>query len=376
MVQSAIDAIVDYTTNSNANLGGNYITSQETREHIVEARKAMADFMGFEPGEIAFGPNMTTLAFSVSRALSKTWKEGDEIVVTELDHRANVDPWRLAAEEHGVTIRWIRLDIEAFTLDLNDLSQTINEKTKLVAIGHASNGVGTINNVRKIAERAKEVGALVVVDAVHSAPHVLMDPDEMMADVVFCSSYKFFGPHIGIVGIRKVLFENLEVYKVNPSPIYVPDKLETGTQNFEGIAALTPTIDFIASLGEGETRREKIINAFEVLEEYEDMLANKLRNALHSIPGVKQFQAEAEVHKTPTIAFRINGFTPEEICTYLAEKHSVFAGNGHFYAQTIGELLDLNNQGGWVRTGMAPYTSEDDVDRLVDGIKKLIASKK
>jgi selenocysteine lyase/cysteine desulfurase len=177
MVQSAIDTMVDYATNSNANQGGSYITSQETGKYVSEARKAMADFMGYEPDEIAFGPNMTTLAFSVSRALARTWKEGDEIVVTELDHRANVDPWRIAAEERGVTLRWIRLDIETFKLDLKGLTQTINEKTKLVAIGHASNGVGTINDVRAIAERAKEVGALVVVDAVHSAPHIVMDRD-------------------------------------------------------------------------------------------------------------------------------------------------------------------------------------------------------
>lgn len=376
MVQSAIDTMVDYLTNSNANQGGSYITSQETGEYVVEARKAMADFMGFDQGEIAFGPNMTTLAFSVSRALAKTWNEGDEIVVTELDHRANVDPWKIAAEEHGVTVRWIRLDIETFTLDLKDLSQIINEKTKLVAIGHASNGVGTINDVRKIAERAKEVGALVAVDAVHSAPHIIMDPDELLADMIFCSSYKFFGPHVGIVGIRKELFEKLEVYRLNPAPSDVPGKLETGTANLEGIAALTPTIEFFASLGEGGTRREKIITAVHLIEEYEDKLANKLRNVLAEIPEVTMFQAEAEVRKTPTVAFRIDGFSPEEICVYLAEEHTVFAGNGHFYAQTVGELLDLNNQGGWVRTGMAPYTSEEDVDRLIFGIKELISKSK
>ncbi|OLS20090.1 MAG: putative cysteine desulfurase [Candidatus Heimdallarchaeota archaeon LC_2] len=372
MVQSSIDAMVEYSTNSNANQGGSFITSQETGEYVANARKAMADFMGFDQDEIAFGPNMTTLTFSVSRALARNWKEGDEIVVTELDHRANVDPWRIAAEEHGVTIRWIRLDIETFTLDLSDLSQIINEKTKLVAIGHASNGVGTINDVRKIAERAKEVGALVAVDAVHSAPHVVMGRDELLADMIFCSAYKFFGPHVGIVGIRTELFETLDVYRLNPAPSDVPGKLETGTANHEGIAALIPTIDFLASLGEGETRREKIISAFSRIEEYEDMLADKLRNVLSEIPEIKMFQAEVDVRKTPTIAFRIDGHSPKEICKYLAEEHSVFAGDGHFYAETIGELLELNNQGGWVRTGMAPYTSVEDVDKLINGIKQLI----
>jgi selenocysteine lyase/cysteine desulfurase len=192
--------------------------------------------------------------------------------------------------------------------------------------------------------------------------------------MIFCSSYKFFGPHIGVVGIRRELFESLEVYKVNPSPKYFPDKLETGTQNLEGIAALTPTIDFIASIGQGSTRREKIISAFSAIEEYEDMLADKLRNALSDIPEITMFQAEADVRKTPTVAFRVRGNPPKEVCKYLAEEHSVFAGDGHFYAQTIGELLELNNEGGWVRTGMAPYTSEEDVDRLIYGLKQLISN--
>ena len=217
-----------------ANLHGAFPTSLETEEIPRDTRRAVADFLGAEPDEVAFGANMTTLTFAISRALARTWDAGSEIVVTELDHRANVDPWLLAAAERGVRVRWIGVNPETLTLDLDDIESAINDKTKLVAVGLASNAVGTINDVAAIARRAREAGAFVAVDAVHAAPHVPIDRDAMGADVLTCSAYKFFGPHVGAAVVRRDLLEALSVCKVELAPDYIPDKLETGTQIHEG----------------------------------------------------------------------------------------------------------------------------------------------
>jgi len=372
MVRSSIDAIMKYMCNGCANLHGNYPTSIETEKHLLEARQAIADLVGAKSEEVAFGPNTTTLAFSVSRALSRIWKKGDEIVVTELDHRANVDPWRLAAEVKEATIRWIKLDMEKFTLKMDDLEEIINRNTKVVAVGLASNGVGTINDVKTIASLAKEVGAIVAVDAVHAAPHILIDRDELSADILFLSGYKFFGPYIGFAVIKKDLFKTLRPYKVTASPEYIPDNLETGTQNHAALAGIKPVIDFIASLGEGTTRRDKIINAYKKIESYENYLAGKIRNALKQMPKIILLQAPDSVPKTPTISFRVKGISPAEVCKYLCNNHSIFLGDGHFYAQTIGDILDLNRLGGWVRAGLAPYNTKEEVLRFIQGLKELI----
>jgi cysteine desulfurase family protein (TIGR01976 family) len=236
VARQAIEAISGYMERGGANLHGVFPTSTETEEILADTRRAAADFLGSAPDEIAFGANMTTLTFAISRALAQEWDENSEIVVTELDHRANVDPWVLAAAERGARVRWVRVTPETLTLDEKDLEQNINENTKLVAMGLASNAVGTVNDVATVAERARDAGALVAVDAVHAAPHIPVDRGAIGADIITCSAYKFFGPHVGVTAIRRDLFEKLDVYRLEPAPEYIPDKLETGTQNHEGIA--------------------------------------------------------------------------------------------------------------------------------------------
>ena len=286
VAKPAIDATSSYMNRGGANLHGAFPTSVETEEILRDTRQAVADFLGAEPDEIAFGANMTTLTFAISRALSRTWDANSEIVVTELDHRANVDPWLLAAAEKGTEVRWIKVDPERLTLDPDDIERAINNSTKLVAVGLASNAVGTINDVAAIAERAHEAGAFVAVDAVHAAPHLPIDRDTLGADALTCSAYKFFGPHVGAAVVKHDLLEAMSVYKVEPAPSYIPDKLETGIQNHEGIAGVKGALDFISSLGDGASPREKLVSGMRILEEYEADLAERFRAALREIPGV------------------------------------------------------------------------------------------
>ncbi|KAA0957050.1 cysteine desulfurase-like protein [Planococcus sp. ANT_H30] len=371
VVSSAIQAIARYMERGGGNLHGAFPSSWETEEVISEARLAVADFLNVQAKEVAFGANMTTLTIAIANALGKKFKAGDEIVVTEMDHRANVDPWIMMAEDRGLTVRWVKVDTETKTLDLTELNELINEKTKIVAIGMASNAIGTIVDLKPFAERAKKVGALLIADAVHAAPHVPMDRDDMEIDILLCSAYKFFGPHIGIAAIKEEIFKDLEPYKLTTSPSYYPDKLETGTQNHEGIAGIRPAIEFFAGFGEGETRRARILSGVAHIESYENSLANRLREGLSAIEGVIVTQAAANVPKTPTVAFQVAGVEPGEICKKLAEDHSIFVAAGHFYASTLGEVLGVNDSGGWVRAGLAPYSTEEEVDRLIGAIKEL-----
>lgn len=371
VVNSAIQAITAYMERGGANLHGAFPSSWETEEILSEARQAVADFLNVQAKEVAFGANMTTLTIAIANALGKKFKKGDEIVVTEMDHRANVDPWIMMAEDRGLTVRWIKVDAETKTLDLTQLDTQINDNTKIVAVGMASNAIGTVVDLQPFAERAKEVGALLVADAVHAAPHLPIDRDQQQIDILLCSAYKFFGPHIGIAAIREDVFKELEPYKLTTSPAYYPDKLETGTQNHEGIAGISPAIEFFAQFGEGKSRRERILSGMEQIEVYENSLANRLREGLSAIEGVTVTQAALNVPKTPTVAFQVNGIEPGEICRRLAEEHSIFVAAGHFYASTLGDVLGVNDSGGWVRAGLAPYSTEEEVERLIDAIKNL-----
>jgi cysteine desulfurase family protein (TIGR01976 family) len=371
VARQAIDAITDYMERGGANLHGVFPTSTETEEILADTRSAAANFLGAAPDEVAFGANMTTLTFEISCALASGWDEDSEIVVTELDHRANVDPWFIAAAEQGVRVRWVRVDPETLTLDQNDLEQNINDRTKLVAIGLASNAVGTINDVAAVAEKAHSAGALVAVDAVHAAPHIPLDRDAIGADIITCSAYKFFGPHVGVTAIRRDLFEKMGVYRLDPAPDHIPDKLETGTQNHEGIAGVKGAIDFISSLGEGTSRREKLTSAMQTIEEHEADLATKFRAALRDLPGVKLYAAPDGVRKTPTIAFRVQGHTPEAVCARMLE-HGFFIAAGDFYASTLAEKLGIGERGGFVRAGLAPYNSEEEVERFVEALERFV----
>lgn len=371
VVKSAITAIASYMENGGANLHGAFPSSWETEAIIAEAKGAISDFLNVRPNEVAFGANMTTLTIAIANALGKQFKAGDEIVVTQMDHRANVDPWLMMAEDRGLTVRWIPVDTETLTLDLSKLDELINGKTKMVAVGLASNAIGTIVDIKPITERAKAVGALVAADAVHAAPHIPIDRDAQDIDILLCSAYKFFGPHIGIAAIKEEIFKDLKPYKLTTSPSYYPDKLETGTQNHEGIAGIRPAIEFFASFGEGETRREQILSGIERIEAHENKLANRLREGLGAISKVTVWQAAPDIPKTPTIAIQVEGYAPEEVCKILAEQYSIFTAAGHFYASALGERLDVNKTGGWVRAGLAPYNTEEEVERFITAIAEL-----
>jgi cysteine desulfurase family protein (TIGR01976 family) len=367
--RQAIDAMAGYMQRGGANLHGVFPTSTETEEILADTREAAADFLGAAPDEVAFGANMTTLTFAISRALSRQWDEDSEIVVTELDHRANVDPWLIAAREKGAKVRWVRVDPETLTLDHDDLERNINERTKLVAVGLASNAVGTVNDVGAVAEMAH--GAIVAVDAVHASPHIPVDRDAIGADVITCSAYKFFGPHVGVTAIKRDLFERMDVDRLDPAPDHIPDKLETGTQNHEGIAGVKGAIDFIASLGEGPSRRERLTSAMSAVEEYEADLAAKFRSGLGDLPGVKLYAAPDGIRKTPTIAFRVEGHSPEEVCARMLE-HGFFIAAGDFYASTLAEKLGILDSGAFVRAGLAPYNTQEEVDEFVTALEGLV----
>jgi len=367
---TAIEAMAGYLLKGSANVHGVFGTSVETDALILRARASMADLLGGRPDEVAFGANMTTLNYAISRAMAREWREGDEVVVTELDHRANVDPWLSAAEDKGVQVRWIRVDRERLTLETSGLSEILGPRTKVVAIGLASNAVGTINDVKTIARAAHEAGAKVVVDAVHAAPHIFIDRDDIGADVILCSAYKFFGPHVGIASIRRDLFDSLETYKVLPQSLDRPDKIETGTLNHEGIAGVEGAVQFIASLSEGQNRREKIRSSMEAIESYEDSLARWVRERLRAIPAVRLFAAPDWIRKTPTIAFRVKGRTPQEVCCH-ALKRGVYIASGDFYATTLAQVLGIGETGSWIRAGLAPYTTRAEVERLVESVEEI-----
>ena len=367
----AIQAMTRYMREGGANLHGAFATSRETGEILAQARRSMAAFLDAEADEVAFGANMTTLTLAVSRALGRTWRTGDEIVVTELDHRANVDPWVLAARDAGAKVRWLPVDTETFTLDLDDLRDTLNERTKLVAVNLASNAVGTITDVAGIAERAREVGALVAVDAVHAAPHIPIDREAIGADIVTCSAYKFFGPHVGITAIRREVFEALDVYSPEPAPDNIPDKLETGTQNHEALAGVSAAVEFIASLGRGGNLRERIVDGMANVEAHEAELADRLRGELTAMPGVTVYAAPDGVRKTPTIAFRVADRTPLEVCEYMSER-SIFVAGGDFYASTLSEKLGIRETGGFVRAGLAPYNTEAEIEAFLGAVREFV----
>jgi cysteine desulfurase family protein (TIGR01976 family) len=371
VARQAIEAIAGYMERGGANLHGVFPTSTETEEILADTRMAAADFLGATPDEVGFGANMTTLTFGISRALARGWDRDSEIVVTELDHRANVDPWLIAAAEQGARVRWVRVDPETLTLDEIDLEQSITGRTRLVAIGLASNAVGTVNDVAAVAERAHSVGALVAVDAVHAAPHLPVDRDGIGADIITCSAYKFFGPHVGVTAIRRELFEKMGVYRLDPAPDYIPDKLEMGTQNHEGIAGVKGALDFISSLGDGTSQREKLTSAMKAVEEHEAPLAETFRTGLREIPGVKLYAAPDGVRKTPTMAFRVEGHAPEELCSRMLE-HGFFIAAGDFYASTLAEKLGIGDSGGFIRAGLAPYNTEEEVERFVEALEAIV----
>jgi cysteine desulfurase family protein (TIGR01976 family) len=391
VAQQVIDAMVSYFLEANANSHGAFLTSERTDQVIAAARSAMADFLhASSPNEIVFGPNMTTLTFAFSRAIGKTLQPGDEIVVTILDHDANVAPW-LALQERGVVIRTVDVHPENVSLDMEEMRAKITERTRVVAVGYASNAVGTINDVATIIRWAHEVGSLAWIDAVQFAPHGPIDVQALDADFLVCSSYKFFGPHLGILYGKAEHLEKFPAYKVRPASDSIPDRWETGTQNHEGLAGLVGVIDYLAMIGrEHSTQYSHLFNvdlggisysgrqrelkiAMHAMMDYERGLSAQLLAGLREINGLQVYgitNPQQLASRVPTIACNIEGHSPRELAEHLASQ-GIFAWDGNYYALGIMERLGLETKGGALRFGMAHYNTLNEIDRVLQCLEQV-----
>lgn len=410
VAQQVIDAMISYFREANANTGGAFITSQRTDQLIAATRSAMADFLhAASPGEIVFGPNMTTLTFAFSRAIGKTLQPGNEIVVTTLDHDANVAPW-LALQERCVVIRTVDINPEDITLNMQDMHNKINERTKLVAVGYASNAVGTINDVATVIRWAHQVGALVWIDAVQFAPHGPIDVQALDADFLVCSSYKFFGPHLGILYGKAEHLQRFPAYKVRPASDPAPDRWETGTQNHEGLAGLLGAIDYLALIGRDQIRtgvmEHSLRSAFQIsapltedttntlftedtantsysqrqrelkiamqaIMDYERRLAVQLLAGLREIKGLRVYgitNPQSLTWRVPTVACTIEGHHPRELAERLAA-HGIYTWDGNYYALGVMERLGLEVHGGALRLGMVHYNTHEEIDRVLSALE-------
>jgi cysteine desulfurase family protein (TIGR01976 family) len=391
--QRVIDAISGYLSRDNANTDGAYSTSRRTNAVLAEARAAMGDFLNCGADEIVFGPNMTTLTYAMSRAIGRDLGPGDEILVTRLDHDANVSPWLALAEqgrEKGVTIRWAEIHEEDCTLDLDDLASKINEKTKLVAVGYASNAVGTINPVKEIVRLAHAAGALAYVDAVHYGPHGLIDVAALDCDFLVCSTYKFFGPHMGVLFGKREHLQRQRPYKVRPLSDAIPLRWEWGTLNHECIAGITACVEYIADLGRrslfqtSATRRAAIVAAFEAIHHYEHSLMERLITGLKQIPSLKLYGITDPTRfseRCPTLALRavhqnanqIAEQTPLALATKLGDR-GFFTWDGNYYALNLTERLDVEKTGGFLRIGLVHYNTVEEVDRLLAALQEIMGA--
>jgi cysteine desulfurase family protein (TIGR01976 family) len=400
--REVVGAVTAYLVNHNANTHWNYPTSAETDQILAEARQALADFVGGDPSGIVFGANATTLAFHVSRALARRFTPNDEIVSTELDHHANVGPWQALSREAGCKLEVVRFDPATGQLDWNDFEQKVTKRTKLVAVGAASNALGTITDVRRAARLAHSVGALAFIDAVHYAPHNLVDVRALECDFVICSAYKFYGPHVGILWCRRDLLETLPFAKLDPAPNTAPERAETGTLNHEGIAGAAAAVNFLASLsppspaergqvaldspwrgegalkpspagrGQGEgasSRRSQLSTAYAELHMRSAQQIQQLWHGLASINAVKLYGPPPTSPRTPTVAFSVNGIPSSEVARRLADS-ALFLSHGNFYAATVIDRLNLAPDG-LVRAGCACYTTPGEIDRLIAAIADL-----
>lgn len=382
--QSVIDAVTDYYLHKNANAGGVFATSQRNDEMVASVREIAADFFNAPSAdEIVFGPNMTTLNFSLSRALAKTLLAGDEIVITCMDHDANVSPWLRIASDYDLTIRKVDIRVEDCTLDMGSLEAALSERTKIVATVHASNAVGTINPISQIAQMTHAAGALHIVDAVQSAPHIPLDVQAIGCDFLLCSAYKFFGPHIGLMWGRYDLLQSLPAYKVRPAKDTAPERWETGTPSFETIAGVGAALSYLASMadlvddqpqlnGSYSGRRLALKQAMTAISLYERELAANLIAALMAVPGVTIAGITDPTRygqRVPTVAFVREGYTPEEIATHLAKQH-IYVWHGNYYAVEIMERLNRSEHG-MVRIGLAHYNTHDEIDRLIAALMSM-----
>ncbi len=369
--KQVMDAIRDYLLNANANTYGAFLTSRRTNEMILSARAAMADFFHCDPDEVVFGQNMTTITFALARAIGRELKPGDEIVVTTLDHDANVAPWR-ALEDGGAVIRQVDICEADCTLDLDDLKRKITGKTKLVAVGYASNLVGTINPVAEITKLAHAAGALMFIDAVHYAPHGPIDVQALDCDFLVCSPYKFFGPHMGTLYGKRKHLQRFKPYKVRPAPDTSPECWETGTQVQELIAGIAAAIDYLAESGRRceptvKSRREALLAAYRATRRYELELFARLIDGLLAIPGVQIFgitDPKRFEERCSTLSFRLGERNPTELAAFLGER-GIFTWDGNFYALNLTERLGVEKHGGVLRVGLVHYNTAEEVERLL-----------
>ena len=376
--QRVIDAISEYLSKWNANLGGAFLTSQRSELIVEQAHQAMAEFFNCTPDEVVFGANTTTLTFALSRAIGRDLKSGDELLVTCLDHDANVSPW-VCLEDRGAKVRTADIKPADCTLDMFDLQAKIRRSTRLVAVGWAANAVGTINDVTEAIRLAHDVGAMTFIDAVHYAPHGLIDVKAIDTDFLACSSYKFFGPHQGILYGKREQLLRLRPYKLRVCSEKLPDRWETGTQNHECMAGVTAAIDYIAEVGrhhssDVHTRREAIVAAYEVFRQHERELAEQLINGLLAIPGLTFYGITDPAkfdRRTPTVAIRMEGYTPRELATQLGER-GIFTWDGNYYAINLAERLGVQQSGGTLRVGLAHYNTAEEVERLLAELHKLV----
>jgi cysteine desulfurase family protein (TIGR01976 family) len=364
--RAVVEAMNDYLYHHNANTHWAYPTSAETDAAIEAARQVLADFLLATPAEIAFGLNMTSLTYHLGRGLGRGWDAGDEIIVTELDHHANVAPWQALARERGIVLRPIPLRTADGTLDLDVLPRALGPRTRLVAVGMASNALGTVSDVSAICAKARHAGVLSFVDAVHAAPHLLIDVRAIGCDFLACSAYKFYGPHVGILYGRRELLESLDIPRLEPAPDTAPERLEPGTQNHEGIVGAAAAVEFLAGLGRGGSRRARLAAAYGELHRRGAALFRQLWDGLGEIPKVQRFGPPPDAPRTPTLGFVVKGRASTTVAERLAAA-GIYVSHGDFYAATVIERLALGPEG-LVRAGMSCYSTEDEVDRLIDQV--------
>jgi len=375
--QSVIDAISGYYVNHNANHGGAFATSRESDAVVDEARRACADLLGTaDDGCVSFGANMTTITFALSRAIATTWKPGDEVIVTRLDHDANVSPWVRAAQDRGATVRHVEIHPADCTFNLDDFLRKLSSRTKLVAIGCASNAVGTRNPFIEMIQLAHAAGSLVFLDAVHYAPHLSMDVTAWDCDFLCCSAYKFFGPHVGILYGKRALMESLPAYKVRPCAETLPDRWMTGTQNFAAIAGVGAAIEYLAqigqSLGEKTGRRQALVRAFAAIANYEREASGQLLVGLASLPGIQVrgiIDPKRLGERVPTVSFTHARWKPIEVVDHLA-KRNIYAWHGNYYALPLTESLGVEPDG-MVRVGLLHYNTSSEIERLLVALAEL-----
>jgi cysteine desulfurase family protein (TIGR01976 family) len=380
--QMVVDRMADCMLHSSANLGGDFPTSLQAGTVVDGARAAMADFVNApSPDEIIFGQNMTSITFHLSRSIGKLLQPGDEIILSRMDHDANVEPWKLMARDFNLKVRWLEFDTETFEFDLSELDTLLNDKTRLVCVGGASNLIGTINDVKTMCTKAREAGAWSFIDAVQSAPHILSDVQDFGCDFFVCSAYKFFGPHQGILWGRRDILESLEPYKVRPAPTELPWCFETGTQSHEGMAGTAAAVDYFAWVGEtmagaSGNRREQLEAGLELLFDYEKQLADRLIAGLKSIPGVRVLgisDPDASDRRVPTVSFVHEQHAPSDIASALAERN-IFAWSGHNYALELAKVLRINDSGGAVRIGAVHYNTADEIDAVIAALQDILGS--